>query len=971
MNFRKKSLGPTHIKPRWSGHRLPGIKKRHVKKVVEWLALTVVFLMLSGSIVVVSLLAWYAKDLPSPDELIKREIPQTTKIFDRTGEHLLYEISGDQKRTLVKFEDIPDYAKDAVILLEDKTFYEHKGLSLRGMARIVVTPVLCKINSNRFCSSGGSTITQQLVKNAILTNEKTISRKLKEILLTLEIERRYDKNQILQMYFNEIPYGSVNYGIESAAKSYFNKSAKELSIAEAATLAALPRAPYFYLNNQDKLKARRDYAIALLRDDNKITAAEAEEALASELVIAKNETSIYAPHFVFYVREKLEGQFGAHTVEQGGLKVTTSLNFDLQTIAAEEVKKGVETNGAKYRFTNASLVAIDPKTGQILSMVGSKDYFATDIDGKVNVAISDQRSPGSSIKPIIYTAAFLKGYTPETVLWDVETTFPVQPKPYTPHNYDLSERGPVTLRTALQGSLNIPAVKLLYLVGLDRALDFAKEMGYTTFQDPSRYGLSLVLGGGAVKLVEHVNAYATLANEGVKHPLASILRVEAPDGTVLYEWKEEGSRVVDENIARTTTDVLSDNVARTFIFGPSSSLVLSDRQVAAKTGTTNDYKDAWTVGYTPSLVAGVWAGNNDTTPMNRAGGNLAAAPIWNAFMKRALKDTPVEQFTKPTPLSADKPVLQGYRTEVPAKPDGTPGDQPVLVLKGGTKISNYGLCTPATIDKASGKLATEFTPADYRETRFFCEVHEIMHYVSKDDPLGPPPEDPKIDPMYQVWEDSLTRWLTAREVTLSPPPTDRDDLHNPALRPSVALLTPVENQIAMTRNLEFIASASGPRPISRIEYWIDDVKIGESRTYPYNLNAILPNRVSMGFHRARAIAYDDVDNSSEAGVSINVSAGIIPIPVSITTPADGFRIRTTHFPLNISVTTGSKVEALDLLFAKAGSPENFYGSTLNPATNATVTWSQAPEKGTYTIRVRARESGDVFHYSQFVTITVE
>jgi membrane peptidoglycan carboxypeptidase len=974
MEFIKKTI-PAH-----GAHPTPANPEKRAKaKNRKKLALNIlrisifaiVFLILLGSLGLFGLIAYYSRDLPNPGELLQRPVAQSTKIFDRTGTHLLYEIHGGEKRTLVKSEEIPQAAKDATILLEDKTFYEHNGISIMGMLRIVVNPVLCHINVNRFCGAGGSTITQQLVKNSILTNEKTLSRKLKEILLTLEIERRFSKDDILQMYFNEIPYGQMNYGIESAAMSYFGKHAKELNISEAATLAALPRSPSAYLNNPDKLKTRRDYALAQMKDAGKISAAQYEEAIALPITINPHITNIDAPHFVFYVREQLEKQFGVTQVEEGGLHVITTLDFDKQVIAEEEVKKGVETNGPKMKFSNAALVAIDPKSGQILCMVGSKDWFGADAFGKFNVATSPSRQPGSSFKPIVYTAAWMKGFTPDTVLWDVNTDYPSVGKSYSPKDYDLKERGPVTLRNSLQGSLNIPAVKLLYLVGMDRALELAKDLGYTTLPSARNVGLSLVLGGGGVPLTEHTNAYATLANEGTRHPLASILRVEKPNGEKLFEWQDQPFKVLDENIARTTSDVLSDNGARTYVFGATSPLQLGDRPVAAKTGTTNDYVDAWTMGYTPSLAAGVWAGNNDNAQMNRAGGTLAAAPIWNAFMKRALKGTPIEHFVKPDPLPADKPVLNGYRVDVPPNADGTPGPQPTMTLEDGTTISNYGLCNPAVVDKSSGLLATADTPDTMKETKYFCEIHEILHYIDKDDPQGPPPADPKSDGMYQVFEDSLTKWLTDRHVILSAPPTEVDMNHRPELKPTITITYPQFSGDIMSRFTSFSAQAQAPRGISRIEYSIDGVKLGESRILPFSWSGTVPNRIQPGAHTLRATAYDDIDNNAYAEIPITVSAPIIPIPVTITNPKVLLNARATKFPVNFTVSVGAGLEAIDMMLTKEGFGEEFYSTTPNPTATTTVVWQAAPEKGTYQVRMRGREAGDVYHYSQLVTVVVQ
>src|SRR3989338_5697158 len=422
---------------------------------------------------------------------------------------------------------------------------------------------------------------------------------------------------MLQIYLNEILYGSTYYAIEAATQNYYKKSVNDLTLGQTATLAALPKATTFYLNNADRLQARRDYILGEMLDLDFITQEEHDAALLEETPVKVSLTNIDAPHFVHYVKEQLEETYGPRAVEEGGLKVITTLDYDKQKIAEEEVLKGVDALSDRYGFSNGALVALDPKNGQIRAMVGSKDYFDDTIDGQVNVA-TRLRQPGSSFKPIVYTKAFAMGYTPNTILWDVETTFPTITGPYTPHNYDGTEHGPITMRKALQGSLNIPAVKTVYLVGLENALNFATSLGYSSFSDHSAFGLSVVLGGGEVKLLEHVNAYATFANEGVKNETVSILRVEDSDGTIIEEWKsQEGKRVLDTAIARTITHVLKDNEARSYVFGPNSYLQLGERPAAAKTGTTNDYRDAWTVGYTPSLAAGVWTGNNNNSQMKR------------------------------------------------------------------------------------------------------------------------------------------------------------------------------------------------------------------------------------------------------------------------------------------------------------------------------------------------------------------
>src|SRR3989339_142452 len=728
----------------WRHHVSHSWFKRLPQGLFKNLVLLFISLGLAGSIFILAAFAFISRDLPDPNSLSDRSISQSTKIYDRTGEHLLYEIHGDENRTLVQLaqsfcnkekteinpEGIPLFAVQATIAAEDRTFCEHHGFSVKGILRAVWQ----NLHGNRY---GGSTLTQQLVKQAILSSEKKISRKIKELILSIEIERRYSKDQILQIYFNEIPYGSTNYGIQAASQSYFKKDVKDLTLAEAATLAALPQRPTTLLNNPDILKTRRDWILDGMVELGYVQKDAAEKAKQDAITIQPTQTNMDAPHFVSYVKQLLEERYGGQRgVEEGGLKVTTTLDWDKQKIAEEEVKKGVEAKGATYRFTNSGLVALDPKTGQILAMVGSKGFWDKDIDGQVNITTRPLQ-PGSSFKPIVYAAGFGLGYTPNTLLWDVKTDFPTETGPYTPRNYDGKERGPITVRSALQGSLNIPAVKMLYLVGVPQALDFAEKLGYTTFTDRARFGLAIVLGGGEVKLLEHAGAYATFANDGMKQEQTAILRVENADGSLLDEWKpSEGKRIISQDIARLVSNVLSDNAARTPIFGPNSALQLGDRPVAAKTGTTNDYYDAWTVGYTPSLAAGVWVGNNNHSKMAQgADGSIIAAPIWNAFMRRALEGQEVENFNSPEIPITGKAILDGQM----------PG-------------------TTVVLDKASGKLATSYTPISYRETKTFAEYHNILYYINKEEPAGEIPASPEDDPMFLAWETAVQTWLENQEA---------------------------------------------------------------------------------------------------------------------------------------------------------------------------------------------------------------
>ncbi|MBI4435478.1 transglycosylase domain-containing protein, partial [Candidatus Uhrbacteria bacterium] len=744
---------------------------------------------------------------------------------------------------------------------------------------------------------------------------------------------RYTKDELLQIYLNEIPYGSTYYGIEAAAQNYFNLSVNELTLAQAATLASLPKATTFYLNNPDRLQARRDYVLGEMLDQEFITQEEHDAAILEQTPVEVSLTNIDAPHFVLYVKELLEETYGRSAVEQGGLKVVTTLDYDLQMIAEEEVAKGVDENRERYGLTNSALVAIDPKTGQILSMVGSKDYFDDEIDGQVNVA-TRLRQPGSSFKPIVYAKSFALGYTPNTVLWDVETTFPTVTGNYTPHNYDGGEAGPIRVRDALQRSLNIPAVKMVYLVGVENALDFATSLGYSSFGDHSAFGLSLVLGGGEVKLLEHTNAYATFANEGVRYDTAAILRVEDNDGTVLEEWRvREGKKVVDANVARTLSHVLSDNDARTPVFGASSYLQLGERPVAAKTGTTNDYRDGWLMGYTPSLAVGVWVGNNDNAPMNKAGGSIGAGPIWNGFMSRALQGKPIEPFTPPVIEATGKAIL-----------DGSVGSTTVVV------------------DRASGKLATQYTPDSYREARTYAQYHSILHYVNRTDPRGPAPEHPEEDELYAPWEAAIASWLqkkqteTGTPILNEEPPTEEDDLHVPKNFPSVRITNPDNNDDLDSRSFTISIRADAPRGVKRTEFYIDGQYLGSDARSPFSLSTTIPSSISRGVHTLKVVAYDDIDNSGSDTVTIQLNADAGSESLELIDPKNGQTIERKSETYTVVVSLKSPEEYRSVsLYAEdlSTGSTTLAGQTLNPSSPfLTFDWS-LPASGTWALSARA------------------
>lgn len=783
---------------------------------------------------------WLSRGLPEPNKLLDREVAESTKIYDRSGETILYDIHGEEKRTLVPLDQIPKSVRDATIAIEDKDFYHHKGFSFWAIFRTAVTNVF----TNR--KAGGSTLTQQFVKNAILTTEKSYTRKLKEVILAYRLEKNFSKDEILQMYFNEIPYGSNAYGVEAASLKYFGKNAKDISLAESAILAAMVQSPTRYSPygpNKDILLSRQQYVLDLMVDQNMVSKEEAQTAKDTKLTFKAPTENIIAPHFVMRVKELLAEKYGEKAIEQDGLKIYTTLDSYKQNIAEEVLKKKAFDNEKKFQASNAAMVSIDPKTGQILAMVGSRDYFDDAIDGQVNVVLQP-RQPGSSIKPIIYAAAFEKGYTPNTIIYDVVTNFAASGPAYEPRNYNGQEYGPVSMKKALAGSLNVPAVKTLYLAGIDRVVALSKKLGYTTLADKDRFGLSLVLGGGEVKLLEHTNAYSAFAREGLIHEPSYILKVEDRNGKILEEYKNEETRVFDSNIARLINFVLSDNNERSFIFGASNFLTLGNRPVAAKSGTTNNNRDAWTIGYTPSLVTGVWVGNNNNTEMKAgADGSVVAAPIWNEYMRRVLGNENIESFNAPKIDITGKAVLDGV---------------------------DVGL-TKVKIDKASGLLATEFTPPSFIEEKSFQEPHTILYYINKNDPRGPELKNPSDDPQFDLWESRIQAWAIKNKINIEKPPTEKDNLHLPENRPNFSIKNFSDGQEITNGMLSISILASAPRGIGRVEYSIDNATPEIITTYPFGLEKNLYG-FSTGFHDITIKVCDDIDNCSEQKLTFNLKS---------------------------------------------------------------------------------------------------
>lgn len=902
-----------------------------------------------GVVLFALIFLYYSKDLPDPNRLLERQVPESTKIFDREG-GLLYEIHGEAKRTLVGLDQISPYAKNATIAIEDKNFYQHGGVSITGIIRSIIVDIL-----HGEKRQGGSTITQQFVKNAILSKNKSFDRKLKEIILSLAIEARFSKDQILKLYLNEIPYGRNAYGIEAAAQTYFGKSAKDLSLAESAYLAALPQAPTYYNPlgpNRAALDGRKNTILELMKEQGYISQEQERQAKEEKIEFQKVKTAIRAPHFVFMVQDYLANKYGEKTLQEGGLKVYTTLSPSLQKFAEEAVQNAAEKNATKYNAYNAALVAIDPKTGQILAMVGSKNYSADPqpagctpgknclFEPNVNAALSPLQ-PGSSFKPYVYVTAFGRDfkYSPATKLMDVVTNFgKYGNKDYIPQNYDGAERGPVSMRKALAGSLNIPAVKTLALVGVENAAQIARNLGITS--PLSNCGLSLVLGGCEVKLLDHVAAYAALATEGVKHEKTAILKILDKNDNVLEEYQDNSKTVLDPQAAYQLISILTDNEARSFIFGSRSPLILPGRTVAAKTGTTQKWHDGWTLGFTPSLAAGVWAGNNDGTFMKAgADGVYVAAPIWNEFMTKALAGTPNEEFTVPEGIT--KVTVDTVSGKLPTQ--YTPSTKEEIFADYNVPTEYDDVHVAVAMDLLTGQVATPLTPPE----RIYYKPYTVLHSERPDDP---------------AWENPVMAWATTHGYEY-PPLGNSLPPPNNGQGPQIAILDPQDDEVIENSPFTVTVSAVSPNQIARMDIFIDGQFV-QSKTAPpftFEINKNYPD----GRHTIAVKAVDFENNTSDTSASVIFGSNS---PLTLTDPpADSLVI----FPLTLTATSGqlhnnvsfyyqdAKGEAK--LIAKADQVSNFNGGF-----RYSFRWTQTPPKGKYKLFAKT----DTGIETQKVTITV-
>lgn len=818
------------------------------KKVMLFAKIGVVGIVLFfvGSFLVLPLFAF---NLPSPDRIVRRE-GFSTKIFDRNGE-LLYDIYADQNRTPVDIEEIPEELKLATIAIEDKNFYDHQGFDPLGMARGA-----SRIFTRGY-AQGGSTLTQQLVKNVLLTPERTIWRKIREFILSVQIEQRYSKDEILQMYLNEAPYGGTAWGVGAAADRYFGKPVSELNLVESAFLAGLPQRPSVYSPysaQPDAYVGRTEDVLRRMREDGHITEEQEKESVESlsDLEFQERDDNFKAPHFVQYVQSLLVDRYGERVVEQGGLRVTTTLDLELQEEAQQIVTEEI-ADVEDLDISNGAAVVVDPQTGEILSMVGSKDFYAEDYDGQVNVTTA-LRQPGSTIKPVTYVTGFKEGYTPSTMIMDVPTEFNAgagQP-PYEPVNYDGRYRGPMQVRYALANSINVTAVKMLAMVGVRDMLNTAYEMGISslepTDENLSRLGLSVTLGGGEVRLVELTSAYSAFLNQGFRVDPVAILKVEDSKGKILEQNEpEKGSRVLTPEEAYLIADILSDNEARSLVFGPNSLLNIPGRDVAVKTGTTNDRRDNWAVGGSPQLIVGAWVGNNDNSPMTAvASGVSGASPIWRRILLAGLDGEDPVSFERPggiVEMGVD--VVSGYEAH-----DGFPSRTEIFI--DGTQPGEDPVHVKLRVCKTDGKLATpaDVSSGNYEEREYFI--------FKEEDPTAAPGDE-------NMWQKGILSWIQTQEDPRYNPPTEYCGSGNPL---TVEFRNPQNEQSNLPNRFNADVRASSTDDIREVRLYVDGNRIVTFTGEPYTQEIDLEN----GVHTLRAVAVDQ--NGNERSTEVKIGVGV-------------------------------------------------------------------------------------------------
>ena len=829
---------------------------------------------------IVGLFVWYSRALPSPEKVVRRD-GYSSKLYDRNG-NILYDIYDEGKRDPVLFENIPDYLKQATIAVEDKDFYKHKGFD-------PLTPLRIIKNFFYFGKvTGGSTLTQQLARTVLLTTDRTVNRKIKELILSIQIDAKYSKDEILGMYLNEVPYGGASWGIGPASEQYFNKPVKELNLAESVILAGLPQLPSVYSPYSKTPTAyvdRTKHVLNRMVEDGYISqqlADETFEQVKNYKFSAQNST-MKAPHFVFWIKDLLAQKYGDDVIEGGGLKITTTLDLELQDKVQEIVSEEIDKT-EKLEITNGAALVLDPKTGQVLAMVGSRDYWSDKTDGKFNVVTQALRQPGSSIKPITYLAAIKEGWTAATMIMDTPVTFPsTSPgqKDYSPQNYTGKYNGPMSLRDALGNSINTIAVKTLATVGVEDMLSLAYKMGLSTLEPTksnlSRFGLSLTLGGAEVKMIELASAYTAFANDGQRMDPIGVLKIEDKDGRILEEFKQGiGEKVMTPQEAFIISHILSDNNARQLTFGAVNSLQVPGYQVAAKTGTTNEKKDNWTIGWTPNLLTAVWVGNNNNTPMGKlVSGVSGAAPIWKKIMTFKLPKMTKVDFPIPNQiinLEVDK--VSGYLAH-----DGFASRNEYFIDGTQPRISDP-IHLKLKVCKDQDGLATPDDVANnnYDEKEFFSfKENDVFSTDGKN-----------------RWQEGIDNWINQQpdKDKYNPP---SDFCHTGGLV-NVGIDSP-GHQSTVGNTFDVRINTNSVKKIVEVKLWVDG---NEKKTWterPFEMNLTLPD----GPHLLKVKATDRDGNSQEreARIGVNTAWDVTPTPKmtiapTVVTPTLG--ISPTVFP---------------------------------------------------------------------------
>jgi len=828
-------------------------KKYRSQKLITQLLLVLVGLIAVGFICALIVFAWFARDLPAPGKLSQNTGAASTVFYDRDGK-VIYEMYKEKNRIPVAYADISDWLKKGTVAIEDKTFFTHKGVSELGIIRSVVNLFL------KGRMEGGSTITQQLIKMVLLDSGRNLPRKIKEAILAFEVERKYSKEQILEMYLNEAPYGGNYYGINTAASNYFGKQPKDLDLVESAILAGLPQNPPYYspfIGTKNAWKGRTMDVLRRMREDGYITKDQEKQALSklNSITFSSAKTAISAPHFVFYIKDLIQKEYGIDIASQG-VKVKTTLSLDVQK-SAEKIVKDEITNLKKYSVTNGAVVILDSQTGEVLAMVGSYDYN-DDKYGKFNAALG-LRQPGSTIKPITYATAFEKGYTPATLLMDVKTTFPDQgEKDYIPENYDEKFHGPTQVRFALGNSINVVAVKMLAMVGVRDFLQKAYDMGLDTFAptdaNMKRFGLAITLGGGESRLIDMTSAFSIFANGGTKNEVSSILEItDFKNKSIYKKTSTKKKTVLSKEIAFLISHILSDNNARLDAFGPTSYLNVPGKTVAVKTGTTNDKRDNWTIGYTKSVTVGVWVGNNDNSPMDPkiASGITGASPIWYNIMREILKKYSDGIIDKPDNVKAVQ--IDSFLGGLPK--DGVPTRSEYFIS--GTEPKEVSpFYKKLKISKSNGKIANEVEvkSGNYDEKDFYL--------ITENDPVS---TDGK-----NRWQEAIDAWAREQKDDKYHYPTETSD--NSSENVVVSIKNPTDKQKLTSKDVEIKAKITSLSAIKNIKIYLNDKEV---KSINENKSEIVePMNLNEEVYELKITATNDKDKTGEAKIKFGINKDV-------------------------------------------------------------------------------------------------